>query len=231
MDYLLLFKSHADRIAALSRLGQIGLEGLRVSVVDANSKFARLYREMSLHIPESHGRHREIVDDGYRVVGFMDSLTLLSTISEVEAYFHDIVVGVLSNYPNKIGKQSWDARDVLLSESMDEFKTRMAVRYASEMMFKRPSDYKKDISLVLSADDDLFGREWNTFVEAKARRDLGVHSGWRINDVYRAKVRDVGLELPCEQVLSVDHDYMNNVRRSCIELMARMAHHCSEKFS
>jgi hypothetical protein len=186
---------------------------------------------MAKHIPPLHQNHPTIQLPEYRVVAFLDGLTLIATISEVEAYFQDIVVAVLLRHPLKMGKLSFELKGILDMSSIADVVRAAAERYASEMLFKSPKDYKKDLMNVLSAGESIFTDSWPAFVEAKARRDIGVHNGWIVNDVYRSKVREVGLTPPQEPALTGNHEYLQVVRSSCVDLMGKLAHHCASEFA
>jgi hypothetical protein len=226
-----IFNEKASRILALSKISQIALEGLKQMSRDSSSAFTPMFQYMAKNIPELHQNHPTINIPEYRVISFLDGLTLIATISEVEAFFQDLIVAVLIKHPEKIGRSTIDLKSLLELDSIDDVKRIAAERFASEMMFKKPNEYKKDIASVISMDDSLFNKGWPVFVEAKARRDLGVHNGWMTNDVYRAKIKEVGMSPPVERELSVDHPYLDHVRTNCIGLMTILFKHCSDKFA
>jgi hypothetical protein len=225
-----LFQERADRIIALSKISQIALEGLAQISNDSASAFAPMFESMASHIPAHHQNHPIINAPEYKVIAFLDGLTLIATISEVEAYFQDLVIAVLLKHPEKIGKSSFDLKTLMELSSIQDVKQLAAEKFSGEMLFKRPNDYKKDLISILSVDEAVFKDTWPVFVEAKARRDIGVHNGWLVNDIYRSKVREVGLAPSTESALSVDHPYLHSVRKRCIELMGKLKLHCECTF-
>lgn len=87
-SYEELFQERAGRVLALSRISQIGLEGLAQIANDhAGSKFTPLFQFMASHLPAHHQNHPSINVLEYRVIAFLDGLTLIATVSEIEAYF------------------------------------------------------------------------------------------------------------------------------------------------
>jgi hypothetical protein len=226
-----LFQERAGRVLALSKISQIALEGLSQISKDRSSAFTPMFESIARHIPSHHQNHSAINVPEYKVIAFLDGLTLIATVSEVEAYFQDLVVTVLVMHPEKIGKSSFELKSLLELSSIQEAKELAAQRFASEMLFKKPNDYKKDLVSVLSIREEVFKSTWPVFVEAKARRDIGVHNGWLVNDIYRAKIREVGLSPSIANALSVDHPYLQSVRTSCIELMGQMKAHCESAFA
>jgi len=226
-----IYEGHANRMLALSKISQIALEGLRQFSRDPSSKFTPLFQSMATYIPAHHQNHQEINIPEYRVIAFLDGLTLIATVSEMEAYFRDLVVAVLFKHPAKVGKSSIELKALLDLTSIDEVKKLAAEKFANDMLFKKPSDYKKDLLFVLSVSDSIFKKSWPIFVEAKARRDIGVHNEWIVNDLYRTKVREVGLTPTTDDALSVDHSYIQSVRSHCIELMGDLKAHCETTFA
>jgi hypothetical protein len=225
-----IFQERANRILALSKIGQIAIEGLSQIDKDSTSAFAPLYRFMADHIPEHYHNHQEITMPEYKVVGFLDGMTLVATISEMEAYFQDVTTAILLKHPEKIGKSSFELKLLLELTSIDDVKQLAAEKYVSEMLFKKPNEYKKDLLTVLSVNEKIFNAPWPIFVEAKARRDIGVHNSWIVNDIYRAKVREVGLSPTTETILSANGRYLETLRASCIELMIEINKHCELYF-
>lgn len=230
-SFAALFQERADRILALSMISQIALEGLTQISKDLSSPFTAMFRGMAEHIPAHHQNNSAINVTEYRVIGFLDGLTLIATVSEVEAYFQDLVVTVLLKHPEKIGKSSFELRTLLELTSIEEVKRLAVEKFAAEMLFKKPSDYKKDLISVLSLSEAEFDADWSTFVESKARRDIGVHNGWIVNDIYRSKVKEAGLTPTEGATLTVDHPYLHAVRSSCLALMDRLKAHCESTFA
>lgn len=221
----------ANRILAYSKISQIALQGLEIVHKDKEniSPFTPLFKFMANHIPEHHNNHERINLPEYKVVGFLDGLTLIATVSEVESYFYDIVVSVLTKYPEKIGKSSFELKTILEMTSIQDVKRAAAERFASAMLFKKPNEYKKDLLLALSIDEKL-NVTWPLFVEAKARRDIGVHNNWFVNDIYNDKIKEVGLQPSAETSLTVDGRYVENVRKNSLELMNIISDECTRRF-
>lgn len=141
------------------------------------------------------------------------------------------MVSVLRKRPEKIGKTSFELKALLELDSIEAAVQKAAERFGNEMLFKKPNDYKKDLMLVLSADESVFRDAWPTFVEAKARRDIGVHNGWYANEIYRSKVREVGGTPTTEATLAVNHEYLQAVRTKCLDLMKSLKVHCEAMFA
>ncbi len=61
-------------------------------------------------------------------------------------------------------------------------------------MYKKPMDYLSDMCQLISISEDKLKSHWPIFVEAKARRDLGMHADWRCNDIYLGKLRKANIK-------------------------------------
>lgn len=229
-DFVSLFEQRGRRMLALSRLGRMTLDALAFVNDDVESVFDDHFKFMAEHIDEYHQSHPRIDIPEYRVVAFVDGLTLIATISEVESYFQDLVAIVLKKHPKKIGNSTLDLNALQKFDSISDAVAYAARDYAANLMFESPKAYKKKILSILSAPDDLLERHWATFIEAKARRDIGVHNEWIVNDVYNSKVREVGLSPKPIGPLVVDTNYMNSVRNSCLSMMEDLARHSQSKF-
>ena len=73
----------------------------------------------------------------------------------------------------------------LLAPFIDEL-----LKLLNKLMYKKPYAYLDELCQVLSIESTALQERWKTFVEAKARRDLGVHAAWRCNDVFLRKLKE-----------------------------------------
>lgn len=230
-EFQTLFKQRSGRVLALSRLGSVALDALSFVVDSQDSKFDEHFRFMAEHIPDQHGNHPEIDIPEYKIVAFVDGLSLIMTISEMEAYIQDVIAAVAVKYPAKIGRETIDLNSLGAFDSIQDAVRYKARNYAAGLMFKNPNQYKKDLLNILSAPEALINEQWPIFIEAKARRDIGLHNDWLVNDVYRSKVREVDISPTSEAALSVGRDYMHSVRKACVDIMIALTKHCDTKFA
>jgi hypothetical protein len=175
--YKSLFLERTGRMIALSKISQITLEGLKQMGEDPSSPFQSMFQSMANHIPALHQNNPSINTPEYKVIAFLDGLTPIATISEVEAYFQDLLIAVLIKNPERISKSTFELKNLLELNSIQDAISLAAKRFASDMLFKKPNDYKKDIMSVLCVGETIFATPWPVIVEAKARRDIGVHNG------------------------------------------------------
>lgn len=225
-----LFVEKSTSIQALGNVAQIALESLRIAISEPSSHIGQLYQDTSSRLPNHYLNGRSINDPRYKVVSFIDSQCLVSMISEVEAFIQESLITVLCKYPEEINKVTLEIKKLRELGNVEAAVLYAAHKHINEVMYKRPNEYKKELLSILSAREVLLDDVWSTYVEAKARRDIGVHNSWVANDIYAAKVREVGLE-PASGEISVDVKYFLSAMAAGVELMKRIANHCEDTFA
>ena len=126
---------------------------------------------------------------GLTVTKYFAGMFLVSKVSQIEQYFVDVVRVISTHYPKKLGSNSFKLADVLESTT-EELVARAAEQYINNVMYKKPSEYQKDLAEFLSIDADAIGDKWLPFIEMKLCRDLGIHNEWVVNDTYLRKLRE-----------------------------------------
>jgi hypothetical protein len=216
-----LFVERGNRMLAVGLLGRIILEAFKLASETPDSELGKLFGQMSPLIPEHYLASRAIQVENYKTVSFVDSQSLIFIISEAEAFFQDVLFEVICRHPEKIDKSGATEADIRLAGQ----------KYITKLLYKRPNEYKKKLLSLLSAEEDLLDDLWPLYVEAKARRDIGVHNSWVVNETYTGKVNEVGLADSTETELSVDVDYFLRTRDAIITLMKRINQHCKSTFA
>lgn len=225
-----LFVERANRILALGYFGRIVLDSYERSTDKKNPELNELFGEASSKLPEHYAKRNRIDDDHYKVVTFADSLCLISLISEAEAFFQDTMKIVLQKYPKKISAIDISLGKILDFNDVDKIKEFAAQVYITSIMYKRPNEYKKELLTLISADEKLLDKHWPNYVEAKVRRDIGVHNSWIKNETYRDKIREVGVKDAGGEELSIDYEYFLTTRQNIIDIMELIQLHCEKKF-
>lgn len=113
----------------------------------------------------------------------------LNVISEMEIYFSTLIQIIVREHPKKLGSASFQLTDIIDSESTDVLIERASGEFINKLMYKKPMDYLECICELLSIDMANYLEMWPAFVEAKARRDLGVHNSWICNSTYLRKIK------------------------------------------
>jgi hypothetical protein len=99
-------------------------------------------------------------------------------------------------------------------------------------MYKRPAEYLVELAEVLAVDAAPLQQHWPLYVEAKARRDVGAHNGWKINETYRRKVVVAGLESSqyAGPDLQPSFQYVSAVVEHCDKIVHSIAQQLREKY-
>lgn len=125
---------------------------------------------------------------------YLSSRLFIMFVSNFEIFLQDIATCIMRCYPKKLGSAQFRLADILDASGNEELISRAIEECLNKLMYKRPMEYLSDYCNLLSLDRKPLDKYWPTFVEAKARRDLGVHANWRCNSVYLRKVAEAGVE-------------------------------------
>lgn len=87
-----------------------------------------------------------------------------------------------------------------------------------------------ELGKILSINTNEFAIDWKYFIEAKARRDLGVHNGWKINDTYIRKVKEIGID-QIPSTITPDFKYVEELVKCCLRLTDKIKEQIINKYS
>lgn len=167
---------------------------------------------------------KEAKELGINFETYFASQLAINLISEVEHYFANVLTAVLRMYPGKMGSSTFKLTEILSASSTDELVERAAEQYLNKLMYEKPQDYVKSLASTLSIDPLCLEGCWSEFVEAKARRDLGVHNNWVVNETYLRKTREAGCQnqpLLGESIIP-NFDYVTRTAKMCYALVDDM---------
>jgi hypothetical protein len=160
---------------------------------------------------------------------YFSCMLLINLISITEGYFVDIVKEILTLYPEKIGKEKLELKDVLCL-TRDEIILSSAEKYIDGIMRKRPKEYLSEIGKILSIGEIELTEDWKKFIEAKARRDIGVHNNWIINETYKRKIEEIGIQdLPSSII--PDFNYIHDLCKFCLRIVDDIRKKIDKKYS
>jgi hypothetical protein len=162
---------------------------------------------------------------------FFAGMLLGNLIAEVENYFVEVMKNLLLEFPKKLSATQFTLAEVLDSPA-HELVLRAAESRLAKLMYKRPAEYVAELADILSVEATPFAAYWPAFIEAKARRDLGMHNAWQINDTYRRKVIEAGLHLPPNVGPSMvpDFDYLRRALHDCDKMVRNIHEQLEAKF-
>lgn len=205
---------------------------LQDALDDANVKFKREYKAF-LHtqgyllkvniaalnkispIDDAHTVCAEHLEPEYESpYTYICTRLYISLVASFELLIQDFTVAVITAHPKKVGQIEFKLSEILDSSEKNELTQRAIQETLNKIMYEKPLDYLSKISSLLSIDEKPLQPLWQIFIEAKARRDLGLHNGWECNAIYLRKVAEAGLTTKFvlgESTLPKDNEYINPV--------------------
>lgn len=160
-------------------------------------------------------KHRAAIkSEDRRVVPYVRGQLFIALIAEVEDFLGQPLKCVLRAYPQKLASRQIEVGDLLEAGSIELIIDRVAAEYIAKLFYASPLEYRDAVERLLSLNTSVLSELWPAFVETKARRDLGVHGGWKPNEVYLGKLAKVGLPPPSEPFLAPTEEYFRARRRS-----------------
>jgi len=107
--------------------------------------------------------------------------SFIALVAAFELYLQDLITYIVLVNPKKVGSVDFKLSEILDASSQVELVRRSIDATLNKLMYKKPMEYLSEAASLLSIDEVPLKEKWPVFVEAKARRDLGVHNGWRCN--------------------------------------------------
>jgi hypothetical protein len=201
------------------------LQQAQIAAIDGNPKLAAAVAELE--------ESKDSKQLGMNFQTFFASHLTINLVSEVEHFFTSAVSAVLRMYPDKMGGQTFKLVEILSSSSRGgELVDRAARDVLNGLMYEKPLDYAKKFADFLSIDMKSLEAQWLAFVELKARRDVGVHNNWVVNEIYLRKLREADIKTTYalgDRVIP-DFNYMNRASDACDKLIETLANLLAEKW-
>lgn len=157
---------------------------------------------------------------------------LFSLITEVELYFTEAIKSILIAHPKKLGSTEFKLAEIV-ERSREEIVLMAAEKHLNSLMYKKPNEYLAELCKIMSIESTQVAPLWPAFIEAKARRDLGIHNNWLVNDTYLRKLADCGIKSSAEKnsMICPRHVYIHTTIGHCRKLVMDIADLVEAKFS
>ena len=157
---------------------------------------------------------------GIGVDNYLFGSLLITSITEVELFLTDTLYCIIKTFPKKIKNMKFDYNDII-DKSNDELIQLASQRYINELMYKKPIEYLESFCQIASIDPTRIMVYWPAFIEAKARRDLGIHNNWTANEVYLKKLKEVKLDsrFSLGESAYPDNTYVGRVHDNSVALI------------
>lgn len=191
--------------------------------IDQYDKIAKLLPNELLEI---------VAKDKIKAVhNYLISHYFVSLITLFETLLFDLQKIVLLQYPLKIPNFSIEFNDIVEAENKEQIISFAIDKYLMSISYQKPLKYKESFLKIISAKKEFLKDEWIKYIEMKARRDLGVHNNWFINDTYLRKIAEVGLKhTKSDKYLFPTETYFNKGSMLIDEMIMKIGMHCEEKF-
>jgi len=159
------------------------------------------------------------------------SLLFVDLISEIELYFAEMLRIILLKHPKKIGAFQFKLSEIVESSNPQELVGRAAEEFLYKLLYKKPNEYLSEMCSVLSVDESVLQDSWSTYIEAKARRDLGTHNDWKCNRTYLRKLNeaDIATQVNLGDSLLPSGAYFNSVLDVVLKIVGDLAEAVVEK--
>jgi hypothetical protein len=161
------------------------------------------------------------------------SILFVDLISSFEQFFIALIKSVLLKYPHKVGKIQFTLKEIVETASTEELVEKAAENFIYKLMYESPQDYLEKMCDLLAVDGLQLRPYWPKYVEAKARRDLGVHNNWICNDTYMRKVTSVGGTTPYrlgERIPPLDKEYCASIASTLLDISSTISKLVIEKY-
>lgn len=188
--------------------------------------------EGNAKIAERHKKFDEQVapdyKDGYT---YLTAQLFVTYISSFEVFLQRVVSCVVAKNPRKLGSIQFRLADILDSDK-EELIAKAIDEHLNKLMYRKPLEYLSDLCDLLSIDRTELDDLWPVYVEAKARRDLGVHAAWRCNATYLRKTAEAGVTSTLklgESAVPDDDDYIGPLTDRLDDLADRIVEMVKKK--
>ncbi|MFD1709240.1 hypothetical protein FVQ98_08495 [Ottowia sp. GY511] len=177
-----IFKKYFARNQTIS---SVGILTLHVGSPEASKEVVEIVKELNDHL-------RQEISPALDVNRYFSSTLFIGCISDFELFLLDMLRLMISSYPRKISSFKLDLHEVL-GKTQEEIITNAAERHLNALSYAAPRDYLKQFSDIMGLEKSDIKKFWPNYIEAKARRDLGVHNNWMVNSVYLRKAAEIGV--------------------------------------
>lgn len=199
---------------------------LSAAIKHANSENELLY--------DKHEYLASLVPKKYKTPEiYLRSQLFITYISSFELFLQEILIIVLRKHPKKMGSHQIKVIDLITIDDQEDLLFKVAEDIVTKISYQKPMDYLNDICDYLSFPKTDILDDWYIFVEAKARRDIGVHSGWICNDTYLRKVHEAKIKNDFkvgDLLIPEYYPYTHNVNEATLRIADYIYNHVREKF-
>lgn len=165
-----------------------------------------------------------------RVVPFLRSQLFIALIASLEDYLSLIMKEILLSFPEKIITKTIEKNQIFDSNNQLHLIEKLADKMIMDTLYKSPREYRMEFEKVISADRNLLEPYWDSYVEMKATRDTGMHSGWKVNRTYIHKAGENARNKTEGTFLPITKDYFEKALQLGEQIINSILNHISNKY-
>ncbi|MEZ4308715.1 MAG: hypothetical protein R3F14_11795 [Polyangiaceae bacterium] len=191
---------------------------------------ALLPTELASLIPreELRGRPPLRVPEG-RMVPFVRAQLFVSLMAELEDMFGEVIRRLLLAFPGKITQKTVTVSDLLDAHAIGETVAQVTEVELSSLFYGGPQKLRERLEDVVSG-PKLLESVWPDYVEMRARRDIGLHAGWKLNRLYLDKAGEKAAP-ERTKFLFPEQGYFESACVLATEVCDTLDAHCAAKFA
>lgn len=166
-----------------------------------------------------------------RVQPFIRSQLFIALVSEVEDFFTTILERLFEAYPENIFKIYSNFETMSASNSPEDIVSACVKWRCKEFPPLGTLGYWNEIEKIVGMPPPNVNNLAQQYIEIKARRNAGVHTNWRRDQKYDARLAEAQLTAETKTFLGVDSKYFALSVMCCINMISECNKHCEEFFA
>lgn len=191
-----------NQIRAYGQYGLIALNAIELADERPSSPIRKHLDLVGELLPDSYLYGQHITEPWYKYVVLSNNQALLGMMAEMEAFLGEAL------------------KKVPLRDTMDEARRRKL----RQSVIKGAADDLREIL----ADDTACATTWKIYLEAKLRRNAGVHAGWRPDGGYQAGIERLGLAPVSSEYLYPDYNYLIDLASVLVTIIGEVGQRIQE---
>lgn len=226
-------ESKTSEIKALTHVNKFIEAATTEAAYGESYSFFGHMREAGMLLPqylEQIGpKNSSIKSPDNRMAPFLRSQLFIALMASIEDYLSQIMKEILISFPGKITIKTLDKQQIIESNNKIQLIEVLATKMIMNILYASPSDYKREIESIISADRSLLDPYWASYVEMKATRDTGMHGGWKANKVYIEKAGEKARTQRPGDLLPITKEYFEEALLICEEMVNNIYAYVSNK--
>lgn len=152
------------------------------------------------------------------VMKHMSSLCFSSLVSAFEDFIIEVASIILRREPERLHNLKCEYR-VFASLDQDSLTDYLITEKLASLTFGSAREYINKLCNLVCLEKRKVESLVKSFVEMKARRDVGVHNNWVMDERYLRKIAELNIAAPETNYLKPDLDYFSRTYNVCGDMV------------